>query len=318
MKTPIGGYYELELNNTGLYHQGGIYLNTGRNCLEYIIRAKKYRKIYIPYYTCSVILEPLEKLNVEYQFYNIDSNLDPIINFSLKKDEAFLYTNYFGLKQKTVEVLAEKLSNLIIDNAQAFFCPPLPCIDTFYSPRKFFGIPDGGILFTNSLLNIYIPTAKSIDRLSHLFLRIEENAEYGYNHFKTNDQALNNLPIQYMSRITDKILSNIDYKHALNIRNRNFKFLHEKLGCRNKFHFDQNSCKHGPMVYPFWTENHELREILIKQNIYIAKYWPNVTLWTNPSFIEYILTEYVVPLPVDQRYEKQHMELIIGIINKYG
>ena len=42
--------------------------------------------------------------------------------------------------------------NLIIDNAQAFFAKPLLGIDTFYSPRKFVGVSDGGILATKKIL----------------------------------------------------------------------------------------------------------------------------------------------------------------------
>ena len=54
----IGGYFELELNKQGEYHQDAIRLNTGRNALEYIILANNYKKIYIPYITCAVLLQP--------------------------------------------------------------------------------------------------------------------------------------------------------------------------------------------------------------------------------------------------------------------
>ena len=55
--------------------------------------------------------------------------------------EAFLYTNYFGLKQGCVKLLEKKYGDhLIVDNAQAFFAKPIKGIDTFYSARKFFGL----------------------------------------------------------------------------------------------------------------------------------------------------------------------------------
>lgn len=67
---PIGGFFELELSfkGTGI-HQHSILLNTGRNALEYILKAKRYQKLYLPYYTCDVLLEPLQRLKVEYEFY---------------------------------------------------------------------------------------------------------------------------------------------------------------------------------------------------------------------------------------------------------
>ena len=57
----IGGYFSLELPLIEEYHKNAIRLNTGRNCLEYILRVRGYKKVYIPYYTCEVILEPFKK-----------------------------------------------------------------------------------------------------------------------------------------------------------------------------------------------------------------------------------------------------------------
>ena len=68
----IGGYFELELHKGGHYHPDALYLNTGRNCFEYILRAKGYKKVYIPYYTCEVMLEPLRKCGVKWEFNYIN------------------------------------------------------------------------------------------------------------------------------------------------------------------------------------------------------------------------------------------------------
>src|SRR5689334_19933263 len=69
---PIGGYIELQLNPGRIFHSELLPLNTGRNALEYILRVRKYNLIYLPYYTCDVLLEPLHKLNVACKFYKID------------------------------------------------------------------------------------------------------------------------------------------------------------------------------------------------------------------------------------------------------
>jgi len=67
--TAIGGYFELELQKGEEYQKDAIPLNIGRNALELILKAKNYKKAYIPYYTCDVTLEPFNKLNVEYEFH---------------------------------------------------------------------------------------------------------------------------------------------------------------------------------------------------------------------------------------------------------
>jgi hypothetical protein len=114
----IGGYFELELRKGEEYHQKAIRLNTGRNALEFILRSRKYSKVFIPYYTCDVILEPFDKLDVKYEFYSIDKNFEPILDCTqIKTDEGFLYTDYFGLKNSFVIKLSEQCRNLIIDNS---------------------------------------------------------------------------------------------------------------------------------------------------------------------------------------------------------
>ena len=106
----IGGYFSLELPLREEYHKDAIRLNTGRNCLEYILRARKYEKVYIPYYTCEVILEPFKKLDIPYEFYHVDINFEIRDKFSIKAGEGLLYTNYFGLKQRYVEHLVEQFA----------------------------------------------------------------------------------------------------------------------------------------------------------------------------------------------------------------
>lgn len=174
----IGGYFGLELRQGEYYHKEALCLNSARNCLEYILRARNYTKIYIPYYTCEVILEPITKLHIEFEFYSINQVIEPIKDYNLNSNEAFLYTNYFGLKQDCVKRLA-KLYNkqLIVDNAQAFYAEPLEGIDTFYSPRKFFGVADGGYLYIDKKLDIELKQDYSYERMSHLLKRIDINLD---------------------------------------------------------------------------------------------------------------------------------------------
>ena len=159
----IGGYFELELSRGEEYHSDAIRLNTGRNAFEYILRAKKYNKVYLPYYTCDVMLEPITKLNLDYEFYFIDSNFVPIFNYSnVQENEVFVYNNYFGICDEQTREVAPHCKNLIIDNSQAFYSKPIKGVDTFYSPRKFFGLPDGAYLYTDKLLDFNLENAVNI------------------------------------------------------------------------------------------------------------------------------------------------------------
>jgi len=261
-------------------------------------------------------MEPIKKLNISYEFYHIDEKLDPIIKQDIKKNEALIYVNYFGIKQSTVEKLVKKLKNLIIDNSQAFFCRPLDNIHVFYSPRKFFGVPDGGYLFTTKFLSFNFEKDISLSRTTHLLKRIEFGPELGYQDFVKNDQALSRQSIKIMSDVTKAILQNIDYEYVKNKRNENFFFLHNRLQNLNKLFIEIDKLD-GPMVYPFLTKETKLREHLIKNKIYVASYWKNVTDWFLEKKMECNLSVELIPLPVDQRYNKEDMEYIIKTIDQY-
>ena len=88
---PIGGYFELELPNFSEYHRNAIRLNTGRNALEYILRVREYKRIFIPYFTCDVLLQPIRKLGLQFEFYRIDDNLEAMFNFEKSGGCFFIY-----------------------------------------------------------------------------------------------------------------------------------------------------------------------------------------------------------------------------------
>ena len=46
----IGGYFSLEINEGAELHHGALRLNAGRYALEYVLKARHYRKIYLPFY----------------------------------------------------------------------------------------------------------------------------------------------------------------------------------------------------------------------------------------------------------------------------
>ena len=69
-----------------------------------------------------------------------------------------------------------------------------------------------------------------------------------------------------------------------------------------------------PMVYPYMVAKEGLREKLIANKVFVARYWPNVLDWTEKSSIEYQLTEQMQPLPIDQRYGEEDMNRIIELV----
>lgn len=315
---PIGGYFELELNGgNSMFHDKAIALNSGRNALEYILRSIMPRKVYLPYYTCSVILQPFDKLSIDLEFYHLDKNFMPLVR-SVGKKEAILYVNYFGTMMPQVRALTNIYDNLVIDNSQAFFSKPFADRPTFYSPRKFFGLPDGGFAYCKRRFDDQFPEDKSISRFSHLLHRIENGAEFGYPYFLSENLLLDNQPISKMSIITSKLLSNINFEEVRKIRNRNFSQLHNVLGQHNELSTLIDDAElNGPMVYPFLKKgNQKLKQKLIDKKIFVATYWPNVKEWVEEDCFETYLQDNLIAIPIDQRYGSSEMELIVRTVQK--
>ena len=94
----IGGYIEFEHYYNKMLHEDGIKLNCGRNCLAYLIEAKKIDKIWIPYFMCASIKEISSAYPVEFKFYFVGKNLMPIEE-SLdrwEKNDYLYLMNYYG------------------------------------------------------------------------------------------------------------------------------------------------------------------------------------------------------------------------------
>ncbi len=310
----VGGYFGLELKKGKEYHLNSIRLNSGRNALQYILIANNYTKVYLPYYTCDVLLQPIKNLNLKYEFYSINESFEAHFDFEkIKNTEAFLYTNYFGLKDQYIIKIKEKCTNLIIDNAQAFFALPHNGVDTFYSPRKFFGLPDGAYLYSNKLIEKEFPQDISYNRFEQILRRSDLGAENGYSYFTQNENSLNHLPIKKMSNLTKAILQSIDYSDVASIRRKNFQYLHDSLNKINQIKFDLINDQ-VPMVYPFLTDDLSLRKKLIANKVYIAQYWPSVLGLVNNSSIEYQYTERLIHLPIDQRLGINELDRISRLI----
>ena len=316
----IGGYFELELQNKGKFlHDDGVLLNSGRNALEYVLRALgDVKELLVPYYTCDVIMEPIEKLGVSYKFYPINRKLEIEDLPTLKSGEYLIYTNYFGIKDEYVRTLAADYGcQLIVDNAQAWYAEPVKGINTIYSPRKYVGIPDGGVAYCPKAKNMSaFEQDLSFERCSHLLKRIDIGSSEGYADFKANSKQLVGQPVKRMSKLTERMLSSINFEVVKKRRVENFEYLHSLLEKKNRFDMPSMDSFACPMVYPYLTKDDTLRKKLIENKVFVATYWPNVKEWTTSGMLEYELMDKLIPVPVDQRYGVGEMNEIINIIIK--
>lgn len=315
----IGGYFELADNdcNKGKLPVDGVALNTCRNALEYIILHLSYvKRIFVPYYTCEAVIEPLLRLSIKFEFYHIDENLELAEEILLREGDYLIVNNYFGVKDSYMEQLVDKYrERLIIDNAQALFAPTFPNIKAVYSVRKFVGVADGGFAVGVPVdLSFDYEIDDSSEHDSHLLIRKEMGAEAGFKDYQANECKLDNQSIRRMSTQTQSILLHVDYEVIKERRRQNYRWLRDALEKENLLHLPSMDSFACPMVYPFMTNDVSLRERLIDNKVFVALYWPNVLRWCKEFDLENKLANKILPLPIDQRYRVEEMSKIVTII----
>lgn len=309
----IGGYFELEQLIRNEYYNDLIPLNNGRSALLYILKAKKIKKIYIPYFLCNSVSDLLRREGFDFEYYNIDSEFKPVFNKSLASHEYLYIVNYYGqFNNNYVIQLKKQYHQIILDNTHAFFQRPIDNIDTFYTCRKYFGVPDGAYLSTEVTLKDDLEIDISKDRMIHILGRYEGIASDYYFDFQNNNKRFKNEKLKHMSKLTHNILGAIDYDKVIKIRNSNYAYLDIKLSVYNKLKL---TVPVGAFAYPFYIENGiEIRRTLAQKNIYIPTLWPNVIKENVHDSIEHKYASNILPIPCDQRYGIDEMQYIINCI----
>lgn len=301
----IGGYLGFEELTHHEYYSGLTALNTARSALLYLIRGRGIRKLYIPYYLCSSVAEALEREGCAYGYYHVGEDFMPDFCCELQDREYIYIVNYYGrLTNKHIAGFKARFGRIIIDNVQAFFQKPLEGVDTIYSCRKFFGVPDGAYLSSDVRLNPEPEQSTSASRMKHILGRCEgRSASDYYNDFRESDDSLASVPVMKMSWITHNILGAVDYEQAKSKRGENHRTLHSVLGRRNKI---PEFFPEGAFMYPFYCVNGlAVRKVLASKKIYVPVLWPGSLECGDRTAEDFSAN--ILPLPCDQRYDREDM-----------
>ena len=307
----IGGYLELDRLIGKEYYPDLIAVNTARNAFVYLCRAKKIEKVFLPYFLCDSVVNVCERENIRYDFYHINADFTPQFSQRLGNNEWLYLVNYYGqLSAEQILGYQKKYKNIILDNVQAFFEAPLKGVDTIYSCRKFFGVPDGAYLATDAE-RLCLETDYSMARMKHVLGRYEgTSASDYYQDFKQNDASFKQLPLLSMSKLTHNLLGAIDYHAVISKRESNWVFLHGALANKNRICLKRPI---APYMYPFYCGNGmKIKTMLAQSKIFVPTLWPNVLSMTGTLEQDY--AENILPLPCDQRYDQEDMTRIVEAI----
>lgn len=311
----IGGYIELDTYSFPMLHEEAVALNCGRNCLAYLIETNNIKKIHLPFFLCSSVENICKQYNVAIQYYHVDKNFLPNINFEVQDDEYVYVVNYYGqIENDKIFELKNKYSHLIVDNAQAYFQLPVEDVDTIYTCRKFFGVADGAFLYTDKKKCEAVERDYSFERMHFLLGRYEKGANEFYSEYVENNRQFDNAPILGMSKLTQNLLRGIDYSRVEQCRTENFAVLDELLKSYNTLELKLPT---GAFMYPLCIKNGaEIRSKCREKKIYIPTLWPDVFEKCDETTLEYDMAANILPIPVDQRYNRNDMKYIVEVIEK--
>ena len=302
----VGGYLPLELPQHPLpaHLAGAFAYQSARAAFLAVLQAVRPRRVWVPWYICDSMVEPLQRTGIAVQPYALDASWAPM-DVALGAGDLLLHVNHFGLLDHVQERLAAELprEQLVFDNAQAFYAAPRGVLATLYSPRKFFGLPDGGLLLAPGV-TLPPPAADegSLARCEHLLARHARDAEAGYASFGRAEASLQLQPPLAMSQLTRRLLQAVDFDAASARRRANFAHLAQALDESNGLRWTLGSDA-VPLCYPFLARRGGLRPLLAAGRIYTPCYWPELLDGRQLPQREAGWADRLLALPIDQRYD---------------
>lgn len=310
----IGGYIEFETYHGRMLHEDGILLNCGRSCFAYLIEARNIKKILMPYFMCDSVFDLCRKYDVQLRFYHIDVDLRPK-EITLEEDEWLYLMSFYGqLTAAEIEKIGETYKRVIVDFTHDYFHEPVNGLDTLYTCRKFFGVSDGAVLYTDADRIESLETDESYERIHYLCGRYERTASEFYAESSANNAFFDGEPIKRMSKLTRNLLRGIDYNMVSEKRTQNFQYLHVRFASINRLRL---RAPVGAYAYPlFIEEGSRVRRQLVSYHIFVPTLWPNVMKEMPEESLEYQMAEKILPLPCDQRYGVSDMEYMANLIEE--
>lgn len=344
MRNIIGGqigYDNLLIKKKNILKNKQILFN-GRSALHLILEMikKKIEIIYLPNYICKSILQSVKKTGLNYKFYNIKKNFR--FNFPKKKNSAVIILNYFGIYNDKVEKLKNNYSKNIFyikdcthdifSKENSFKSFNKKNIYKFASIKKYIPFPVGAIT------NIDKICLKSQNKKFNLIINnffkilIKRNIYFSYPNkeinFKREFELLkkqdefknfenkNLIDNDFCTSIKNKIYK-YNLKKILKKRDENFKYLKNLLNRKIKIVSQNSSFPLNMTILLKKDQKRKIVEILKKKRIISSTLWPLPNeIKSKKSIYSNKITEKILSLPVDHRYNKKDIEFMASIIHK--
>lgn len=307
---------------------------------------KDQRKVLLPAYTCSTVVNPFVQVGWECSYYSVDKSLRIDINevksLYYKNNYVLILVHpYFGMDLNDEEIhLLEMLHNdgckVIVDLTQCIFSDKEYDFADYIvgSYRKWYEVPDGGYLKTsiqNEVFRTEFPE-------NEVFVSLQTDSMYLRGlYFDTNNEVVKNIsrrlnkqavslieqPIEphAMSAFSKSLMRMVDMDKCKRQRFENYQFLFRNLkdnGCFQLACPNLEEVTTAPLYFVIYVQDRAaLQASLAAEHIYAPVIWPVPNNEVKINEIIQSIYDTVLAIPVDQRYDLTDMAKIVETINKH-
>lgn len=302
---------------TFLSEYSTLYFDSGRSATRYLLQYTQHNTIALPEYLCESIVDCFPDSSKVY--YSVDGSLQiqKLDNFPWDSIDVFYLLHYFGSLQQehTLEYILEKKREygfvIIEDTTHSIFTKTQTIGDyCVCSLRKWFPIPDGGVLYSkldieqeeyNQLSQI---CSNRIDGmvLKSFYLNGCTNDKDAYRKILLNaeNQLDRQSDIYKISAISQFILKCQSVSEIISKRQQNHAVLQKAIGDLLP-EIQTRERTVAPYIYVTRvTKRDELRAYLTRNQVYCPVHWPVPATWKSEAAMA--LSKELISIPIDQRY----------------
>jgi hypothetical protein len=280
---------------------------------------------WLPSYLCGTVLDPFRELGVAVRYYDAGPNFKDSTErwvAEVEPGDLVIVIHYFGFANRTVPADRLKRRGAIIveDASQALFItqqyPETVCI--IYSPRKFLGVPDGGLMVSSQVDAIHRqmlappPAHWWRNAFAMTQMRREFDLVGGENQwFSLYREVEETFPLgRYRSSDLTKVLieTGTDYQAIRTARRANYLALSDHLKEFALFpDLDRETVPLGFPVCVDATQRDAVLKDLYKQQIYPMVHWRTEGVVPEEHRESHLLSQRILTLICDQRYTVSDM-----------
>lgn len=304
-----------------------------RSALQFLLEDLQPPRIWLPAFLCPAILT-VTAGKAPHSFYEPGLQLRTVDRRWVRKvqeDELVILVDYFGFRPDPtlIEELVDRGAVVLEDACQALLTASTGenADVVLYSPRKFLGVPDGGILSVRSDLDLGKPRLEPAPDAwwlsaysACLQRRVFDNGGGPRRWFDLFQQSENESPTgpYSMSKLAHRLLQYaFNYSEIAQTRRENYQALLELIP---EFAiFPQLTEGVVPIGFPVRMENRDgVRERLFALDIYPPIHWGVHDLVPGKFLDSCRLAREIMTLPCDQRYNVRTMQKMAELVKQEG